>query len=158
MNVYNLTDLTGQRANDKRTVTLLTAELTPKVLVVSVVALIPSLVLAVAFWGLLGSYAILIPVVVVVAADWLFTARTNDARRLPQYKALLDQRQAKAMVGKFVVGTRVVDPMMSDSLHLVSASIPVDMDPALLPTSDTQRAERVEQLFAATKHQSTAPP
>jgi hypothetical protein len=150
MNVYDLTDLTGRRANEKRTVTFATVEFNRKFLLVGLASIIPGLILTGVFWPLVDSYALVVPPIVVGASLWLFASRTNDARRLPQYKALIDRRKAKAMVGKFVMGMQVVDPMMSDNLVITSSSVPVGTDekPRL---GDAEQAARVDSLFASPK-------
>lgn len=148
MNVYDLTDLTGQRADEVRTVTVMTIDFRPKVLIVGVTALLPSVILASALWSLINAYAVLVPVVVVAIAVWLFTARTSDARRMPQYQAMLDARKAKSAVGRFVVGTREVDPMMSDNLLLVTASVPVGSKGVARTHSPAERERRIGALFS----------
>lgn len=110
MYCYDLTTLIGDRRNELREITVATVDVKPKTFGVALASSVVGLIVMALVWPLIGYYAVLALPLVVGAAEALFVMRTNDSRRLPQYRALMDSRKARKQVGTFVVGTRTVDP------------------------------------------------
>lgn len=146
--LYDLTDLTGQRAGEKREVTIATIDMRPKVMIVVALSSLPGLMVAAALWPLLDVYAILVPFIISSACVWLFTAKTRDARQMPQYRALLDARLAKRRINKFYIGSKEFDPTMSDLEVLYQSAEPPD-EQWRAPITESQRNDNIERLLVA---------
>ena len=147
MRLYNLTQYTGQKASEDRTMTIQTFSVRPKVLLNLAVALIPAILVSAIAWIFLGLYGVLVGAVAGGVVFWLLTARTTDSRNIPQYKALIDSRQAKAEVGRFFVGANKIDPLLSVDGVLVPGSTPVGQkEREVIPVFEDRSAE-FDSLF-----------
>ena len=125
MRLYNLTEYTGQKSADERTMTIQTFTVRPKVLLHAGVAVIPALLLAAVSWIVISVYAVIVFALTWAAVFWLLTARTTDSRNIPQYKALIDSRQAKNEVGRFFVGPNKIDVLYSVDAVFTPGTTPV---------------------------------
>lgn len=138
MQLYALTDLIGKRADEGRTITVMTVSVRPKVAWVVGLSTPVGLLVTAMLWPLLGYYAVLALPLVVVAAAWLFVSRTNDSREISQLKALSDKAQSRSLTGKVYLGTTPVDVFETQEVELVAGSVPVgSLDPrvGVLPTA-----------------------
>lgn len=125
MRLYNLTGLTGAKADEHRTMTVSSFSIKPKLFWTALVCLIPSLALMGIVWAFVGVYAIFVALVVEPLLVWLIVSRTTDARDIPRYRALLDAKNAREEEGSFFVGSNRVDPFHTESGIVFSATTPV---------------------------------
>jgi hypothetical protein len=104
MSLYSLTHLTGRKRNADRKIIIATVETSKHGFIVSIVAVIASILPTVIAIAIFGPPAIIVvPVLCVVAALILFKYRSQKGLQLPMYKMLLDKGAAKKLHGQILV-------------------------------------------------------
>lgn len=126
MQLYSLTDMTGKRSDDDRTMSVMTVNVRPKVLLVGVLSMLVSLPVMMILWPLLHEIAVLAIPAVVGGSLWLFTANTNDSRQISNFRALGDRVKAKNASGKIYVGLTEININQSDEFISMPGSLPKD--------------------------------
>lgn len=93
--MYSLTHLTGSRRNEHRRSVVLTFEVRQYAMWVFWISLGASAIPTLLFALILGPYAVVIPVVCVIAGFILWDTRQRNGMRLRTYQAILDRRRAR---------------------------------------------------------------
>ena len=104
MKLYSLTDMTGKKSDDDRTMSVMTVNVRPKVLLVGALSAFASIPVVMILWPMIHEISIIAIPIVVGGALWLFTANTNDSRQISNFRALGDRAKAKSASGKIYVG------------------------------------------------------
>lgn len=145
--LYDLTEMVGAKAGEKRQITFLTFDFKPKVLIAGVAAAFPGFILASLFWTVMGSWAFIFPMVIISASVWAFNARTNDSRNMLQYRAIEDNLRGKKVVNKFYIGAIEVDPDLADLEVLHQNALPPGQSSRVTSELPQQQAERFNSVF-----------
>jgi len=122
---YNLTDITGRKAADRRTITFATIDWQRRTLMVLAWSLLPGAVVVAVLWPLMQEVALLFAAATVGVLMWLFLSKTRDAREVSKYRDMRDRLDSKKDVGRFYLAGREVDPMVNEPtvLHQEMASV-----------------------------------
>lgn len=149
MSLYSLTHLTGRKRNADRKIIIATVETSKHGFIVSVVAVIASLLPTTIAVSLFGPAAmVIVPPLFIIAALILFRYRSQKGLQLPMYKTLLDRNAAKRVRGQILVcGV----PMQSSAVlgTAVRSSHPITAaDLYLARAKDVPDAQRVTQAPA----------
>jgi|GEM_PF-5170697 len=123
IHTYTLTEITGQGASERRTITFFTFDWKPRTLLVVGVSLVPALVVAVALWPLVGPFGLFVATGVVAVALWLFRTRARNNRDLTRYQDLRDRVASRKDIGKFYFAGREVDPLVAQQYTLAPGAI-----------------------------------
>jgi hypothetical protein len=92
--VYSLTDLTGRRKNDGRTMIISGVEIGRRTLIVASVSFLASLFPMLIAWPLLGALSLVtVPPAFIAAGFIFFEARSRKGLKVRRYQAFLDQRK-----------------------------------------------------------------
>jgi hypothetical protein len=104
MSLYSLTHLTGRKRNADRKIIIATIETSKSGFLVSVVAVVLSIIPTAPAVMIFGPSAMLIvPPICVAAALYLFRSQSQKGLRLPMYRTLLDKGAAKRIQGQILV-------------------------------------------------------
>lgn len=104
MSMYSLTHLTGRKRNADRKVIIATVEVNKATFVISIVAVVASIlptVIAMATFG--PPAAVLVPALFIGAGYFLFRYRAQKGLQMPMYKLLMDKSSVKRMRGQILV-------------------------------------------------------
>lgn len=122
--LYSLTEYTGQKASDERTIYSQGFEIKTQLLKVVIAALVPALFISMLASIFIGNLAILIIPVVVITVVILFEGRARKGPRIRLYRQLIDQHNSKE--SSFYIGGRRVDLDAEQVFYkVVKASKPV---------------------------------
>lgn len=126
MHLYSLTELTGRKSNDLRTVSLFTIDWRPRVLAIVGVSSPVALIVGAVCWTFMGSYAVLVSMAVVAVALWLFATRTADSRDIYRWEASSDSARSRKRVGKFHFDGHIISPHHNEVIVVKHNTIPFD--------------------------------
>lgn len=121
--MHDLTDVIGKRAHDTRTTMVGRFEVNARVLLVFMLAVLPSLLIAALLWTLIGSLSIFAVMIIPPLATFLFTHRTT--RGTEQSLAYEFMRKRTSTTGVWMLGLHQVEPPGESSwLHIAGAVSP----------------------------------
>lgn len=147
--VYSLTELTGRFRNDERRWIVLSFEVRRHTAIVSGLSLLASAPVAALLALVVGPYALILPVLAVVAGLFLWDARQRRGLRLKNWQAILDKRRADNKT-IFASGEVLGDPILVMHQQTV---IPAQPDaspvvPAFGPGRQKKRPKRSKKSAA----------
>lgn len=125
MTVYDLTPLTRHADKERRWI-VKGRDFQKRKVIISALALIPGLILLAFLMPLLGLYALIAPLACVMAAFWLFDAKSRKGLRVANWRRLTDRRAAKKM--SFRYAGHDVQPLSNVFHDFVWCSQPVAVD------------------------------
>lgn len=125
MLLFTLTEYTGQKSSEDRTMTIATFSMSRRYFISGIISFLVSFVVSAGLWPFLGTYTLLALIALWAGLMWLLNARTRDSRRIPQYKALVDAAKARRAVGKFFIGVNRIDPLLTDSAVLNTSTVEI---------------------------------
>ena len=107
--VYSLTDLTGRKRNENRRMVVMTFEVKRRTFLVSAISVAASLPVTGLVGIVLGVWALIIPVIAVIAGLWMWDSRQRKGLKLLNYQAIVDVRKASNGV-LYAAGQPVPEP------------------------------------------------
>lgn len=132
--VYDLTPMT-RRADVQRRIVVRGFEASKRKTVIGGLGASPGLILMGMLMGVLGAYAVILPVATAAVALWLFEVRSGQGMRLKHAEAIRDRR--RTVDGSFFVCGHRIDPLDTALVNIRPSSIPVtvahDLDELLDP-------------------------
>lgn len=109
--VYSLTELTGRNRNENRRMVVMTFEVKRRSFMVSIISFAISLPLTGLVGIVAGVWALIVPVIFIIAGLWLWDSRQRKGLKLLNYQAIVDGRKAKNGV-LYAAGQPVPDPVL----------------------------------------------
>lgn len=133
--LYDLTEMTGKKAQKQRTQVVLTVEMRRGTMIALIVSIFPALFVTGLLWPLLDIYSVLVALAVFGACMFALLYRQRRGLQVSQYAAWMDRRSNRTDV--FIQCNRIIDPLESSAYMIVRSSRPspirrhVDLDQAL---------------------------
>lgn len=125
--LYTLTDMTGRRANDNRTVVVATIEMKSRHMVIVICSVIPGMLVMLMTLPAMGQWALVFPVVFVGIGFLASEARTRTGLKQRIYKDML--AKSKAHLNEFVLSGHPIDPGGSEFGVIHQTAVPLKPGP-----------------------------
>ncbi|WP_156877135.1 hypothetical protein [Pseudoclavibacter soli] len=122
--MYSLTELTGRKRNEDRTIVIATFEASKKAWVSGLVGAAGGTLLLIPLMLISPAIPVLGAVFGAIAAVWLVTHRTRTGLQQPLYRKILDRKAAKQLHGQLLMCMRPVRTGAGLS-HVIKSSRPV---------------------------------
>ena len=123
MTMYNLTPMTGKEASGERTWVMFSMELHRRAVMIVGIALLPTLLLTISLYPLLGQYVIFVVPLIPSAALFLFYFRSSQGLKLRPYQQFSNRR--KAQLDTLLFCGSSMDMLAPEIMRLVPAHVPV---------------------------------
>ncbi|XKH58639.1 hypothetical protein LG293_16440 (plasmid) [Citricoccus nitrophenolicus] len=121
--LYMLTEMTGRRSNENRTVVIASFEMRARHFWVAAFSLVPGLLVLLLMLPAMGQWAIVWPLLFVVAAFLITETRTRTGLKQRVYKELAAKKVSRD--GQFILAGHPIDPRSAEFGAITQTAIPL---------------------------------
>lgn len=121
--LYMLTEMTGRRSNENRTVVIASFEMRARHFWVAAGSLVPGLLFLLIMMPLMGQWSIVWPVLFVGVAFLIAETRTRTGLKQRVYKEMLAKKKSRD--GEFLLAGHPIDPRSTEFAAITQTAIPL---------------------------------